>query len=46
MFAAYEEAKNKVNEQVKQTVQNAPQQLQGVQTVEGKTVQKEETPFR
>ena len=37
---------DKVNEQVQQTVQNAPQQSQGVQTVEGKTVPKEETPFR
>ena len=46
VLAAYEEAKNKVNEHVQQNVQNAPQQLQGMQTVDGKIVQKEETPFR
>lgn len=46
VLTAYEESKNKVNEQVQQNLQNAPQQSQGMRTVDGKIVQKEETPFR
>ena len=46
VLAAYEEIKNKVNEQVQQNVQNVSQQSQGMQTVDGKIVQKEETHFR
>lgn len=45
VLKAYEEAKTKVNAQAQQTVQSA-QQSQTVQTVDGQTVPKEQTPFR
>ena len=46
VLKAYEEAKTKVNAQAQQTVQSAQQQSQTVQTVDGQTVPKEQTPFR
>ena len=46
VLSAYEEAKTKVNAQAQQTVQSAQQQSQTVQTVDGQTVPKEQTPFR
>jgi DNA-binding cell septation regulator SpoVG len=46
VLAAYEEAKNKVNEQVQQIVPNSAQQSQEMQTADSRIIPREDTPFR